>query len=259
MNFDIPNCITETNSNKSKRLLQNTLLKTQSPIQIRGYKLANIVLLEAFLKNHIDQPEREYQDDYYPILYFSKKAEKKYDKALTALEKPVSIEPLKSAKENKVIANKNRISGQSIYMLIAFICIAVSLMISIFCYNYKKKSKKIDALKWLQKDKDRSLENEKILMQNQIDERNRIAQELHDDLGSTLTSISMAVELFNLHPNNAVPIQIINQSTNELSIKINEIVWSLNVQNDTLLSLIAYFRKFARNFLGDANIKLSWE
>jgi signal transduction histidine kinase len=40
--------------------------------------------------------------------------------------------------------------------------------------------------------------------------------------------------------------------------KMNEIIWALNTSNDTVSSLVAYVRKFANNFLHDADIKLEF-
>jgi signal transduction histidine kinase len=90
------------------------------------------------------------------------------------------------------------------------------------------------------------------------DERNRIAQEIHDDLGSTLVSISMAIEILKSDPQNKIAHSTINNAIEKLNTKTNKIIWSLNIQNDNLKSLLAYIRTFAKPFLEEAKIDLNW-
>jgi signal transduction histidine kinase len=92
-------------------------------------------------------------------------------------------------------------------------------------------------------------------MEAQQQERSRISQELHDELGAALTSISLASEL--LKQQQPTPeVQIIARSSAEMTTRMNEIVWSLNVNNDNVQSLVAYIRKFCSEFLGEAGIQM---
>ena len=90
-------------------------------------------------------------------------------------------------------------------------------------------------------------------------ERARIARDLHDDLGASLTEISI---LAALAAEDAVktPLQ---PSLDQLSAKakhvvsgLDEIVWAVNPREDTLNSLIEYLAAFAREFLDIARIPL---
>lgn len=91
----------------------------------------------------------------------------------------------------------------------------------------------------------------------QQEERGRISQELHDELGAALTSISLASELLLQNgPPHATEVQIIARASSEMTTRMNEIVWSLNVNNDNLQSLVAYIRKFCADFLGEAGIQM---
>ena len=94
-------------------------------------------------------------------------------------------------------------------------------------------------------------------MATQQEERNRISQELHDELGAALTSISLASELLKQNqPTNSAEVQIIAKASSEMTTRMNEIVWSLNVNNDNVQSLVAYIRKFCADFLGEAGIQM---
>jgi len=89
-------------------------------------------------------------------------------------------------------------------------------------------------------------------------ERDRISQELHDDLGARFTSIKLASELLALKSpdKKSRELEIILSNNDSIFIKIKEIIWSLNSQNDTLGNLILYIRRFAEDFLAIAHINL---
>ncbi|QJE98691.1 sensor histidine kinase [Luteolibacter luteus] len=90
-------------------------------------------------------------------------------------------------------------------------------------------------------------------------ERSRIARDLHDDLGASLTEISILAALAaedaedsKLHP-----------SLDQLSTKaknvvgtLDEIVWAVNPREDNLRSLVEYIAAFAREFLDIVRIPL---
>ncbi|HWB94053.1 MAG TPA: 7TM diverse intracellular signaling domain-containing protein [Puia sp.] len=78
--------------------------------------------------------------------------------------------------------------------------------------------------------------------------RNKIAQDLHDDIGSTLSSISILSDLA-IHGNNSdQAIQTINEikdSSLMLMERMDDIVWSINPRNDSLENLLMRVRHFA--------------
>ena len=94
-------------------------------------------------------------------------------------------------------------------------------------------------------------------MEAQQEERGRISQELHDELGAALTSITLASELLTQNePTDSAEVRIIAKASSEMTTRMNEIVWSLNVNNDNLQCLVAYIRKFCADFLGEAGIQM---
>jgi ligand-binding sensor domain-containing protein/signal transduction histidine kinase len=94
-------------------------------------------------------------------------------------------------------------------------------------------------------------------------ERARIAQDIHDDLGAHLTHIGVLAELANrsLEPQNraAGHVQKIAAATGESSRSLDEIVWALNPQNDSLRSLVAYLRNYTSEYLTAANIQCDFD
>lgn len=125
-----------------------------------------------------------------------------------------------------------------------------------FLISYRRKIQ-IEKNRFELLEKEQQWKQSKAVLEMQLLERNRIAQELHDDLGASLTSISMSTELLKRkHPQlDAREIDIIADNSTQLVDKMNQIVWTLNNNNDTLQSLLAYIRKFATEFMNDADIR----
>jgi signal transduction histidine kinase len=90
-------------------------------------------------------------------------------------------------------------------------------------------------------------------------ERARIAQDIHDDLGASLTRIGMLSQSAagDLHEPEraAAELNDIYTTACELTRAMDEIVWAVNPRHDTLESLVNYLTRFAYDFLRAANIR----
>ncbi len=86
--------------------------------------------------------------------------------------------------------------------------------------------------------------------------RRRIAADLHDDIGSSLTQISIFSEVLQqrIDKNNErvlEPLEFIAGSSRELVDAMSDIVWAINPQKDFLSELTGKMRRFAsRRFYG---------
>ncbi len=91
-------------------------------------------------------------------------------------------------------------------------------------------------------------------------ERARIAQDLHDELGSGITEIGMlAARAKSASAPDEKRNQYLGQAgdkAREMVTALDEIVWAMNPAHDSLASLVSYFCLYADRFLGLANI--SW-
>jgi signal transduction histidine kinase/ligand-binding sensor domain-containing protein len=132
------------------------------------------------------------------------------------------------------------------YALCAFGLLVVSYFIMLRRQLYKKSQKL--------REQRLQLEKQEALTQ----ERNRIAGEMHDDLGGGLTSIRMLsnrVQKKITDPDIQTQVDKIAEYSQELVQKMGEIIWAMNSNFDTLDNLIAYIRSYAVRYLDENNIR----
>ncbi len=90
-------------------------------------------------------------------------------------------------------------------------------------------------------------------------ERARIARDIHDDLGASLTRITMLSQSVRgdvqALPATTGDVDQIYQTARELTRALDEIVWAVNPSHDTLDSLVTYLGRFAQSFLSSAGIR----
>ncbi|MFZ1423908.1 MAG: two-component regulator propeller domain-containing protein [Saprospiraceae bacterium] len=89
--------------------------------------------------------------------------------------------------------------------------------------------------------------------------RNRISHDLHDDIGSTLGSISIYSEVakFGSEENRNEVLQKIGDGSREMLDKLNDIVWSINPENDHLDRMESRMRNFAAMTLNPSGISFN--
>ncbi len=90
-------------------------------------------------------------------------------------------------------------------------------------------------------------------------ERMRIARDLHDDLGSTLTQILMLAQAMEdegpvTQDEVRTLLKQIHGSALAMTVSMDEIVWALSPKNDRLDHLVAYLIAYAQTFLGNAKV-----
>ncbi|HYV93033.1 MAG TPA: two-component regulator propeller domain-containing protein [Chitinophagales bacterium] len=84
--------------------------------------------------------------------------------------------------------------------------------------------------------------------------RNRIARDLHDEVGSTLSSVSIYSEVVLRKTKDAVPevspiLKEIHDNTNNMMESISDIVWTINSKNDQFENIVARMNSFAVDLL----------
>ncbi|MEO8147377.1 MAG: two-component regulator propeller domain-containing protein [Bacteroidia bacterium] len=101
-----------------------------------------------------------------------------------------------------------------------------------------------------QKLKEQLREQEKLLAIER--ERNRISEDLHDDLGAGLSSIAMMTGVMkDLVTDDASKetAEDVSSEATELVGRMREIIWSMNSKNDTIENLISYLHEYSDKYL----------
>jgi signal transduction histidine kinase/ligand-binding sensor domain-containing protein len=94
-------------------------------------------------------------------------------------------------------------------------------------------------------------------------ERQRIARDIHDDLGAGLTQIILLSDNLGAAPGYSSMgekmVQEIASRARSLTRSMDEVVWAINPRNDSLESLMTYLNKFAQEFLVKAGVHCRWD
>ena len=89
--------------------------------------------------------------------------------------------------------------------------------------------------------------------------RSRISRDIHDEIGSGLTRISVLGEMMKSdigekQGNVSSTINKIISSSREITGNLSEIVWTINPQYDNLQSILSYMRNYSNKFFEDSSI-----
>lgn len=158
------------------------------------------------------------------------------------------------AQQKLVLAQKQHsIQRKKMWMFIfigGFGALGVILILSYRSYGHKQKLHHQNVLTLK---KQHEVETLKTRIDAREEERNRISAEMHDDIGSALTTIMYLCS--NLTGNNKKEsqrtIDKITRAAGSVVDKMNEIIWLMNKEHDTLEDLLTYIRRNAVEFLSN--------
>ncbi|HZE83450.1 MAG TPA: 7TM diverse intracellular signaling domain-containing protein, partial [Puia sp.] len=132
-----------------------------------------------------------------------------------------------------------------------FVFSQLGIVLEIFCFtaglSYKAQASEKEKIKSQERLIEQLKANE--LLQTRMQSiRNKIAQDLHDDIGSTLSSISILSDLALKEKNSGqtlLTMSEIKDSSLLLMERMDDIVWSINPRNDSLENLLIRVKHFA--------------
>ncbi len=91
--------------------------------------------------------------------------------------------------------------------------------------------------------------------------RNKIASDLHDEVGSSLSSISMyagVIKMTKDGANNSSIVEKIENTSRETIENMSDIVWSIQPKNDDFLNVLKKMKSFGDSIMGSANIQFNF-
>lgn len=150
-----------------------------------------------------------------------------------------------------------RYQSMSVEMAQAFnpmMPVQITVLIDIILYSIALQSKVAG--------NERKLTHQIYLRQKSIlKERNRIIADLHDDVGGGLSSIRMMSDLLVPKLEQYTEIQSyvkkISSTTKDIAQQMNAIIWSLNMENDTLENFVEYSKQFCSAYFDKSPIEFS--
>ena len=137
----------------------------------------------------------------------------------------------------------------AIAVMLLFVCFIVMV---VFIYNKKQ-------LIQQQENKIKESEFKNQLLQKELErqkaiqlERERISQDMHDDLGAGISAIKLQAEFLKYkmpQENYSEDLEAIINTSEDMNLAMREILWSLNSQNDTIANFIEYTVLYVKRFL----------
>jgi len=232
----------------------------------KDYPAAFRVFKEMQQQTDTGKYSRDNLKDYYELAYLLARTRGTPTKALLALERHTYLLDEINKYENdkqlqnydtrmKELANENFVKAkeyeaknQRYYIILLTVIVFLTLISSVYVYFYWKKKRLL------------AQREQEYKHQNQLlEERNRISREMHDDLGTTLTSTLIAIEMLEEFPDEKEHLHLIRHAASNLHQQVNDIIWNLNIQDDNIRSLNNYMILFAKDFLTQAQIAFQWE
>lgn len=145
-------------------------------------------------------------------------------------------------------------------IVVSFIMpLLLSAGFAFFIWRYQKQKNKYEIDR-----RDQTLKQQALVIEKQeaIErERNRIAGEMHDDLGSGLTTIKYLSEhamKSSVSDNESKKIKRISEHANQLVSNMSEIIWAMNSRYDTASDLSGYVRRYASEFVQEYDKELKF-
>lgn len=158
-----------------------------------------------------------------------------------------------------IYSNPSKVSGKPVELLrfeirpafwqtIWFLILMLILVVSITIFVVKR----IQAIRF--SNRIRALEQEHALEK----ERLRISQDMHDEIGASLTRISILSELAmketSHNADSSVTVGKIAEISGNAVDELSEIIWAMNPKNDSLDSFVAYVRRYTYTCLEETGI-----
>lgn len=151
-------------------------------------------------------------------------------------------------------------SNRQFWLIFSLLGVIVLLLILISFYLYYRQRQLLHKQTVKSMEADKNAVRLQSLIEGQQQERIRISQEIHDDMGSGLTSmLFLSRSLVSTVPSDKITISKLTNMATSLIEKMNEIIWAMRSEPEPLDDFIVYLRSMAGEVLGNAGIDFQFE
>lgn len=178
-------------------------------------------------------------------LYSSEKSQKlyemeqKYESALK--EKQIALLNSETERQKLEIAQKNELIDQRTIQLVLVVASLVFLGVAVYLFYSRLRLRQTASLEMARIEKDQAI------IKSIYEQRMNISKDMHDEIGSGLTHISLLSEMITVQKHSGTEgqaeVQMISSISRQLVQNMSEIIWAINPQNETLETLTSYLRE----------------
>ena len=148
----------------------------------------------------------------------------------------------------------------AIALMVLFV---VFIIFVVFLYNKRQ-------IFFHQQQKLKEAEHQNQLLQKELErqkeiekERERISSDMHDDIGARISALKLHGEFikenFAENPHLKSELDELMKTTEEMTVAMREMIWSLKTQNDFLQNFISFSQKYASEFFLKSKIKIHFK
>jgi len=150
-------------------------------------------------------------------------------------------------------------SIQRQYWLIAsYVGVAILVLLLVLSYLFYRQKQLLNKQTIETLEADQKTVRLQSLLEGQQQERIRISGEIHDDMGSGLTSMLFISRSLSTSGADASSVNKLSLLATSLIEKMNEIVWAMRGEPELLEDFVLHLRSLAGELLGDAGIELDF-
>ena len=145
----------------------------------------------------------------------------------------------------------------------SYLFMGVMIVLDFLLFLYGINLDELQAIKERQLYKNQLLQKE-IERQKEIEkERERISSDMHDDIGARISALKLQGEFikenFAENPHLKSELDELMKTTEEMTVAMREMIWSLKTQNDFLQNFISFSQKYASEFFSKSKIKIHFK
>jgi len=177
--------------------------------------------------------------------------EQKYESALKA--KQIALLNSETERQKLEIVQKTELIDQRNIQLILVVASLVFLGLAVYLFYSRLRLQQAARLELARREKDQAI------IKSIYEQRMSISKDMHDEIGSGLTHVSLLSEMITTQNRSDVEMRIEVQTISTISRKLvqgmSEIIWAINPQNETLENLTSYLREQTNRYFDPFNLQ----